>query len=286
MEKLHINEKKIKAYQTFLFEEERSEATISKYMRDIRGFYKFLNENQIITKESLVNYKQYLTEQGYQLTSINSMLVAINGLLDYLGLAKLKLKLYKIQRKSFYEEDKELTKQEYKRLLDTALLRNNKRLYTLIQTICGTGIRVSEHQYITVEALQENKAIIHNKGKVRVIFIPEQLKKLLQQYCRNEGIQTGAIFITRSGKPMNRSNIWGAMKELCENAQVDQHKVFPHNLRHLFAITYYRLQKDVVRLADILGHASIETTRIYTMTSGKECAKSLSKMDLVMPFLI
>ena len=284
MEQARINMIKIKAYQTYLFEAEKSPTTINKYIRDIKGFFAYLSEDKVISKDSSVHYKQFLCDKGYQLVSINSMLVSINGLLDFLNLTKLKLKLYKIQRKTFYEEDKELTKEEYKRLLEAALHNDNKRLYMLLQTICGTGIRVSEHQFITVEALQESKATIHNKGKVRVIFIPDQLTKILLEYCHKEGIKTGAIFITKTGKPIDRSNIWESMKKLCTQANVAHHKVFPHNLRHLFAITYYRLQKDVVRLADVLGHASIETTRIYTMTSGKECAKTVSKLNLTIQF--
>lgn len=284
MKKVILEMKILRKYKEFLFEEERSQATISKYMRDVIHFYHYLPVgDKVITKEVLVTYKNSLSD-NYKISSINSMLVALNGLLNFMKLSYLKLKLHKVQRSVFYEE--ELTKNEYKRLLDAALRRGNERLYMLMQTICGTGIRVSEHKYITVESLKEGKAIVHNKGKVRVIFIPEKLKKMLKDYCRKEKIIRGAVFVTKNGKPMDRSNIWNAMKNLCKEAKVSEKKVFPHNLRHLFALTYYRLQKDVVRLADILGHASIETTRTYTMTTGKECQRSLSKMNLVIPIYI
>lgn len=281
MKRMILDLKIMEEYKAYLYDEERSKATIEKYMRDITHFYKYLPEgNKQITKEVLVRYKNSLSDQ-YKISSINSMIVALNGLLEFMKLSNLKLKLYRVQSSVFYEEDKELTKHEYKRLLDTALRGGNIRLYMLLQTICGTGIRVSEHRYITVESLKNGKAIVHNKGKVRVIFIPMKLIKMLKDYCMKENINRGPVFITRNGKPMDRSNIWNAMKKLCKEAKVCENKVFPHNLRHLFALTYYRMQKDVVRLADILGHASIETTRTYTTTTGKECKRWLSKMDLV-----
>ena len=279
MKRAKLSLKTIKKYKDFLYEEERSTSTINKYMRDIRAFYEYLPEDKLITKEVLVAYKQSLADKKYKISSINSMLVAINGLLEFMNLSSFKLKLHKLQRNVICEE--ELSKEEYKRLLEAALRKENERLYMLLQTICGTGIRVSEHQYITVESLKEGKSVVHNKGKTRVIFIPDKLRKILILYCKQEKILSGPVFVTKRGNPMDRSNIWVAMKKLCEDAKVDGKKVYPHNLRHLFALTYYRMQKDVVRLADILGHSNIETTRIYTMTSGKEYQKSLSKMDLV-----
>ena len=278
-----LNLKVIGKYKKYLYGEEKSEATIAKYMRDVMHFYQFLPEdNKAVTKETLVAYKNSLSD-GYKISSINSMLVALNSLLEFMKQNDLKLKLLKVQRSLFYEEDKELTKEEYKRLLNAAWKKGNRRLYLLLQTICGTGIRVSEHRFITVECLNEGKAVVNNKGKTRVIFIPKQLKKILKDYCRKERIVSGPIFVTKSGRPVDRSNIWNAMKNLCRDAKVDSKKVFPHNLRHLFALTFYRMMKDVVRLADMLGHASIETTRKYTMTSGKECQRSLARMDLIIP---
>lgn len=280
MKKVRLCVKTIEKYQQYLYREEKSRATISKYKRDIEALYQYLPEDKELTKERLVAYKQSLL-MNYKVTSINSMLIAINGLLDYMNIGQLKIKLYKVQRQVFYQEDKELTKEEYKRLLKQAKKQENERLYMLLQTICGTGIRVSEHQYITVESLKEGRVMVNNKGKNRIVIINQTLKKKLKEYCYREGIQEGAIFITRKGKAMDRSNIWVEMKKLCREARVEERKVYPHNLRHLFALTYYRLYKDVVRLADILGHVRIETTRIYTMTSGKEYQKSLLKMKLV-----
>lgn len=266
-------------YKKYLYEEERSLSTIEKYMRDIRIFWDSL-EGSEVTKEALICYKQSLIEK-YQSTSINSMLISIHGFLDYVDLSHMKVKLLKVQRSLFIEKEKELTKAEYQRLLNTAKNNNNERMYMLLQTICATGIRVSEHQYMTVESLNKGKVSIQNKGKTREIFLPKDLKRILMHYCRKHNIVKGAIFITRSGKPLNRSNIWSDMKRLCEEAKVNKEKVFPHNLRHLFAFTYYRLEKDLVRLADILGHSNIETTRIYTKTTGREYEKKLSRMNLI-----
>ena len=267
-------------YRKYLFGEERSEATIEKYMRDIQHFYEYLPEQKNVTKENLIAYKQSLSDT-YKVTSINSMLVSINGLLSFMNLDTLKLKLHKVQRKVFSSEDSELSKAEYKRLLDAAMKKNNKRLFMLIQTICGTGIRVSEHKYITVESLKAGQAMVNNKGKSRTIFINKKLKRMLLIYCKEENITSGSIFVTKGGKPMDRSNIWSAMKNLCADANADRKKVFPHNLRHLFAYTFYGLEKDLVRLADILGHSSIETTRIYTKAGIKKCQSIMDRMDLL-----
>lgn len=266
-------------YKRYLYEEERSVATIDKYIRDIQRFWTTLDGNQV-TKESLISYKQSLMNK-YQSTSINSMLISIHGFLDYIGLSQLKVKLLKVQRSLFVEKEKELTKAEYQRLLNAAKGNHNERMYMLLQTICATGIRVSEHQYMTVESLNKGKVSIQNKGKTREIFLPKGLRKILIQYCKRKNIESGAIFITRNGKTLNRSNIWADMKKLCQDARVSKEKVFPHNLRHLFAFTYYRLEKDLVRLADILGHSNIETTRIYTKTTGREYEKKLSRMNLI-----
>ncbi|MGX8833680.1 tyrosine-type recombinase/integrase [Amedibacillus sp. YH-ame6] len=275
-----INEKKITKFQDYLYLEERSQATINKYVRDIVKYYEFLGSSKLITKESLISYKNGLLE-NYKVRSVNSMLTSLNTYLVFQNLAELKIKLCKVQKKMFYEEEKELTKEEYIRLLESALKEKNKQLYMLLQTICGTGIRVSEHKYITVESLKSGKVLINNKGKERVIFITKKLRRLLAEYCKAEKIESGTIFVTKKGEPLDRSNIWRKMKNLCEDAKVDREKVFPHNLRHLFALTYYRLQKDIIRLADILGHSNIETTRIYTMTTSHECEKTLDKMNLV-----
>ena len=281
MRKVKLSLGMINKFERYLRDEERSQSTLEKYMRDVRVFYEYLPEDKEITKEILVSFKQNLTEQQYKTTTINSMLVAINGLLQFLNATSLKVKLFKIQKKAFYDEGKEMTKGEYKRLLSCAKENGDKRMFVLMQTICGTGIRVSEHKFITVEALIVGKATVNNKGKERVILISKELRKTLLDYCRELGIESGPIFITKYGNPMDRSNIWSAMKELCEQARVEADKVFPHNLRHLFALTYYRLKKDLAGLADLLGHTSIETTRGYTKTDGREYRKSLSRLELV-----
>ena len=270
----HINQ-----YQSYLYNQERSQATIEKYIRDIYKFMEYLNDHDL-SKEHLIEYKKLLLET-YQTSSINSMIISIHGFLDFIGLSDYKVKLLKTQKKLFIEKDKELTKKEYKRLLETAKSEDNQRLYMLLQTICATGIRVSEHKYITIESLKRKKTTINNKGKIREIVYPNSLKKKLIQYCEKNNITKGAIFITKNGKPLDRSNIWKDMKKLCRKAHVDEGKVFPHNLRHLFAFTYYHIEKDLVRLADILGHSSIETTRIYTKTSISSYEKQFEKMYLI-----
>lgn len=209
------------------------------------------------------------------------MLVALNGFLSYIGLAQCRVRLFKLQRRSFRSPEKDLTRQEYERLVKAAKSRRNERLSLLLQTICSTGIRVSEHRFVTVEALQTGQVQISNKGKMRVIILPKELRGLLLQFCKKKRLTTGPVFVTRTGKPMNRTNIWCMMKRLCAQAHVDSQKVFPHNLRHLFALTFFRMEKDIVRLADILGHSSIETTRIYTLTSSTEHAKAISRLHLL-----
>ena len=275
-----LTEEMMTAFETYLIEEERSKATVEKYRRDIRAFYNWLPDDKLVTKECVMRYKQFLSEK-YKAASTNSMLVALNNLWSYLAWPECRVRLLKLQRKSFRELDKELNRKEYQRLVQAARTSRNERLDLLIQTICSTGIRVSEHRYITVETLEKGRACIVNKGKERTVFLPPKLCGILQKYCKKRGIAAGPVFITKSGKPLNRSNIWAEMKKLCLLAQVSQDKVFPHNLRHLFALSFYQLEKDIVRLADILGHASIETTRIYTMTSSVEQVKRLNQLRLV-----
>lgn len=271
----------IKIYKQYLIEEERSQATIMKYMRDIHVFYDFL-EDKTINKEIVVAFKQSL-EDKYKTSSSNSMLVAVNGILEYMGLSVCKVKLHKVQKKLFNEEKAELTKAEYIRLVDTANAKKDQQLAMLMQTICATGIRISELKYITVEVLKNKTAIVRNKGKEREIIFPKKMRKALLEYCKQQHITSGCVFVTKHGNPLDRSNVWVKMKKLCDEAGVDRDKVFPHNLRHLFAYTFYKLEKDLVRLADILGHSSIETTRIYTKTSIKKCQVILEKMNLVVP---
>lgn len=264
-------------YEEYLKQEEKSHATLEKYLRDIRCFFSFLQEREI-SKEETIRYKEHLAE-NYEPTSANSMLVALNGFLRFMGLEKCCVKLLKIQRQIFCREEKELTQQEYKRLVKAA---GDTRLAFVIQTICGTGIRVSELQYITAEAVLNGRTSVNCKNKTRVIFIPVALQKLLKGYMKKAKIQTGPLFLGRNGKPLDRSCIWREMKALCKKADVAPGKVFPHNLRHLFARVFYSIDKDIVRLADLLGHSSINTTRIYTMETGNQHLNRLEKVQKIL----
>ena len=270
----------LEAFKQALIRDERSPDTVSKYMRDTGAFYTYLPEDKSVDKEAVIAWKRELS-RSYKDSSTNSMLAAVNSLLAFLGWGECRVKQLRVQRKSFRDTSRELTKEEYERLLAAARKRNNHRLYLLIQAICSTGIRVSEHRFLTVESLRTGMAWVDNKGKRRAVLLPVELAKVLLRYCKQQGITSGPIFITRNGTPMNRCNIWAAMKRLSSDAGVDHRKVYPHNLRHLFAVTYYQLEKDIVRLADILGHASVETTRIYTATNIFDQRRSLSRLGLV-----
>ena len=273
-------QEKLCLFRNYLLEEERSAATIEKYGRDVLAFLSWLSDREEISKEVVVGYKQAIIGK-YKTTSANSMLVSVNRFLDFIGKKDCQVKLFKIQRNPFRKKDKELTKEEYNRLILAAKAKSSIRLFLMIQAICSTGIRVSEHRFITREALERGRITIYNKGKERVVFLPKKLKKCLLQYCRQNGIYSGPVFVTKNGTPVNRCNVWAEMKALCKEAGVSPEKVFPHNLRHLFAVTYYRMQKDIVHLADILGHSNIEYTRIYTFTSEEEHARVLSRMCLL-----
>ena len=273
-------QEKLCLFRNYLLGEERSAATIEKYGRDVLAFLSWLSDREEISKEVVVGYKQAIIGK-YKTTSANSMLVSVNRFLDFIGKKDCQVKLFKIQRNPFRKKDKELTKEEYNRLILAAKAKSSSRLFLMIQAICSTGIRVSEHRFITREALERGRITIYNKGKERVVFLPKKLKKCLLQYCRQNGIYSGPVFVTKSGTPVNRCNVWAEMKALCKEAGVSPEKVFPHNLRHLFAVTYYRMQKDIVHLADILGHSNIEYTRIYTFTSEEEHARVLSRRCLL-----
>ena len=270
---------KMQDFEVYLRNEERSAATIEKYMRDVRYFAIFIGDTEI-SKQTVLEYKSRLGET-YAVASANSMIAALNCFLRFCGWHDLCVKQFKIQREVYCSEEKELTRAEYIRLLEAANAKHNERLNLIIQTICGTGIRVSELQYITVEALQNGEAIVNCKGKNRRVFIVSELKKKLLCYIKEQKIESGAIFVTRSGKPINRSSIWREMKALCKQANVLPSKVFPHNLRHLFARTFYGIEKDIAKLADILGHSSIDTTRIYIITTGIEHKRKMEHMRLI-----
>lgn len=275
-----ITVENIKDFRRFLVEEEKSDATIEKYMRDVRAFASFISKEEI-TKERVIAYKNMLIDDGYAPRSINSMLASLNSLFSFLGWLDLKVKAIKLQRQIYCSEDKELTKAEYMRLVNTARQKGNERLFLLLQTICGTGMRVSELQFITVEAVKLGEAIVSLKGKTRSVFIVRELKKKLLRYAAEQGIKSGCIFVTRTGRPMSRTNIWREMKQICKDANVNPNKVFPHNLRHLFARTFYGIEKDIAKLADILGHSSIDTTRIYIISTGTEHRRRMENMRLV-----
>lgn len=269
----------IQSYLHYLQEQDRSCQTVKKYAHDLLAFASFLS-GQHLTKDAIISWKEHLIA-NYATSSVNTMLAAVNGFLSFMGWLDLKVKPIKIQRQIFCSADKELNRAEYFRLVEAAKKKGNERLSLILQTICATGIRVSELKWITVEAVQSGQAQVVCKGKWRTVFLPEKLCKVLKKYLKRQKRLTGAIFITKTGKPIDRSNIWRDMKALCKSAAVEASKVFPHNLRHLFARTYYSLEKDLSRLADILGHSNITTTRIYTIESGVVHARQLSRMNLV-----
>lgn len=269
----------INDFETHLREDERSMATIQKYIHDIKYFSKF-SEGKEISKQCVLDYKKKLGEE-YAVASANSMLAALNSFFRFCHWFDLCVKQFKVQRQIYCSEEKELTRAEYVRLLEAARAKKNKRLDLIIQTICGTGIRVSELEYITVEAVQKGEAVVNCKGKKRRVFIVPILQKKLLRYAKERRIFQGMIFITQGGKPISRNSIWKGMKSLCKIAAVNSSKVFPHNLRHLFARTFYGIEKDIAKLADILGHASINTTRIYIATTGIEHRRKMENLRLV-----
>ena len=275
---MKLSNKEIKEFANYLCREEKSAATQEKYLRDVRVFCVYADDNEI-TKELVVAWKKQLVESGYAVRSINSMLASVNSFLDFFGLSNCKAKNIRMQQQTYCTEDKELTKVEYLRLL--AVSKKNEQLNLVLQTICGTGIRVSELRYFTIEAIRYGEVTVDCKGKTRTILVPGKLKSILMNYAKKHGITTGAIFVTRTGKTLNRSNIWSAMKKLCEAAGVKPSKVFPHNLRKLFARTFYGIEKDIAKLADILGHSSINTTRIYIITTGIEHRRKIERLGLV-----
>lgn len=266
-------------FKTYLENAEKTESTISQYVRDVRDFAKWLN-GRTVDKHLVMEYKQKLIEE-YAPSSVNTKLASINSFFGLNEWFDCKVKALKIQKRIFTPSEKELTKAEYERLLNAAKKRDNQRMYMIIQTICATGIRVSELKFITAEAVQKGLAVINCKGKMREVFLPNKLCKMLIKYMKELNIFSGCIFITRNGNPLDRSNIWSDMKKLCESAGVSKDKVFPHNLRHLFAKTFYTIYKDIVRLADILGHSSINTTRIYTMESGEIHRRQIQRLGLL-----
>lgn len=279
--KLCITSELLEKYENYLYEEEKSPATIQKYMRDLSKLSSFANGREI-SKQLVIEYKQHLRDAGeYKTSSINSFLVAANRFFEYMDCYELKVKTFKMQKETFVPETRELSKEEYKKLVRAAEQSGKIRISMIIQTICATGIRVSELPAITVQAVKRGMATIRCKGKERQILIPRELQVRLLRYIRRQGIRRGVVFRTRGGKAVDRTSIWREMKKLCEEARVNSDKVFPHNLRHLFARTFYGMYQDIVKLADMLGHSNIETTRIYLKESYSEHQKQLQNMGLL-----
>ena len=266
-------------FENYLRSDEKSDNTIEKYLRDVKAFWEF-SKSEEVSKAVVMEFKASLAE-NYEITRANSIIAAVNTFLRFMGWVDCCIKQFKVQKKAFCSEEKELTKAEYIRLVNAAKEKGNERLNLILQTICGTGIRVSELQYITVEAVRKGEAVVSCKNKTRTVFIVRDLQKKLLNYIKAKGITTGCVFITKTGKPMSRCNIWREMKALCEQAGVSPDKVFPHNLRHLFARTFYGIEKDIAKLADILGHSSINTTRIYIITTGAEHKRKMENMRLI-----
>ena len=267
-------------FEEYLRADEKSDYTLEKYLRDVKHFIAFASEKPI-DKTLALEYKASL-EKEYAIASANSMIASVNAFFRYAGWEELCVKQFKVQRKTFCDEDTELTEEEYFRLCQAAKETDNERLCLIFQTVCGTGIRIGELDFITVEAVEQGEATVTSKKKTRTVFIVKRLRKKLLRYCKKHGITSGQIFITKSGKPMSRTNIWREMKKLCEKAGVNPKKVFPHNLRHLFARVFYSIEKDIAKLADILGHSSINTTRIYIISTGVEHRKRMESMHLIL----
>ncbi len=279
MKRITLKPTDLKRFETYLISNENSTATVEKYLRDVRVFLTFI-EYGTFDKQDVLRYKDWLIKI-YKPTSANSMIGGLNTFLKFVGANGFTIKQFKIQREAYCSEEKELTRQEYYRLINTANSKRNQKLSLIIQTICSTGIRVSELKFITVEAVRVGEAVITLKGKTRKIFIIPELRNKLLRYIKQQNLYTGSVFLSKNGKPILRNNVWRDMKSLCEQAGVKRSKVFPHNLRHLFARTFYGIEKDIAKLADILGHSNVNTTRIYIVTTGAEHKKKMQNMRLI-----
>ena len=275
-----ITEEKIRDYIGYLKEQEKSPCTIEKYERDIRKFYVTLPEGGMFTGETVRKYKKQLQEM-YAISSVNSMLTALNGFLKYLGAEASCVKVCRQQKQSFLPEEKHLTVEEYHRLLAKAGEKHQWRLYYILETLGSTGIRISELRYITVEGVQRGRIVVYAKDKYRCICMSKSLQRQLLEYCAQKQIKSGCIFVTRNGTPVHRNNVWADMKKLSAEAGIAKEKVYPHNLRHLFARTFYEKEKDVLLLADLLGHSSVDTTRIYTRISEQHLNEEILELGLV-----
>ena len=278
--KLQLTEREFDQFEDYLRHDEREESTIEAYLRSLTRFAEWA-DGRSVTKELAMEWKAALAEAGYRPISVNAMLAAVNKFFTCMGREDCKVKYLKLQRQMFRKSEKDLSKEEYQRLVQAAHEKGDLRMELILETICATGIRVGELKYITVEAIRAGVAEIALKGKIRTILLPHRLCRKLQKYAKQQKIASGKIFLTQDGLPVSRQSIWTRMKALCEAAGVERSKVFPHNLRSLFARSFYGSCHDVVRLADVLGHSSIETTRIYLMSTGKEYLRQLDKLGLV-----
>ncbi len=280
MESRILTEEKLKEFAKYLKEAEYAAATIGKYLREIRIFQDWLGDREV-SREAAAQFKAWLQGEGFAPVTVNARLSALNAFFRFAGWEECRVKFLRIQRQLFRNQSRELTREEYERLLKSAREKGKEQLALLMEAVCGTGIRVSEVSCITVETLRQGRAEVNLKGKIRVIFLPERLCRKLREYADRQEITSGEIFRTGSGKGLSRRQIWREMKGLCESAGVEATKVFPHNLRHLFATAFYQISRDIVKLADVLGHSSIETTRIYLRTAGEEHTQVLERMGLV-----
>lgn len=282
-----ITEDDLEAYRCNMLENEKSAATIEKYIRDILAFCRW-NQNQSINRIQILEWKQYLVSL-YAVSSVNSMLAALNSYFRFKGWEQLRVKPVRQQKQLYRDTERDISRCEYMKLLQEAGQCGDERLKLVMETICSTGIRISELPFITAEAIFHGKAFVDCKNKKRIIFIPTKLQSLLKKYMKKHHISSGPVFLTRNGTVLNRSNIWRSMKRLCKRAGIDCRKVFPHNLRHLFAKTFYNTGKDLAKLADVLGHSRIETTRIYVMENGREHERMIEMLglteDCILPIL-
>lgn len=278
--RFNISETDIQKFENYLYERENAEATIKKYLSDLKCFFNFLGENYEVNKLRLVSYKEWLLDH-YRVNSVNSMLAALNQFLEFKEAGMLKVKRVKTQRNLFLREEKELTLQEYKRLVKTAKNNGKIQLSLCMQVIAATGIRISELQYFTIEQVKRGRIVVQNKGKYRRIFVPDHIKKKLLLYAKAKKIRKGCIFVTKNGRPKDRSNLWSEMKALKEEAGVSDEKIFPHNFRHLFARVYYQVTQDLAGLADVLGHSSLNVTRIYTSNTGAIYQKQINHLTIL-----
>ncbi len=276
----YITEQAIQEFKRHLRTEERAEATVSKYLHELRSFRVWL-AGRAVNKETVSAWKEALTAQGRAPVTVNGALAALHSFFAFMGWEGLRVKYLKLQRRVFRDAGRDLSREEFFRLVQTAEAGGKRRLALLLETICATGIRVSELRYITMEALGRGRADVSLKGKIRTILLPNKLVRKLLKYAKKQKIASGEIFLTASGRSLSRRQIWAEMKRLCKTAGVDASKVFPHNLRHLFARSFYKACRDIVRLADVLGHSSIDTTRIYLITTGVEHARQLARLGLI-----